>query len=71
MMQAQQEQQQMMQLQIDALQNMLGRIATCDTGETWRDRVGDIAEHVHLAQMTEADDMEAYLTTFERVIQLG
>ena len=47
------------------------RVATRDAGETRRDRAGDMAEHVKLSRMSEADDVEAYLTTFERVMQLG
>ena len=50
---------------------MLVRVATQDTSETRRDRARDIAEHVELSRMSEADDVEAYLTTFERVMQLG
>ena len=58
------EQRQVMQLQMEALRSMLERVATRDAGETRRDRAGDMAEHVKLSRMSEADDVEAYLNHF-------
>lgn len=80
MMQAQQEQQQrwlraqqegqaeqreMMQLQMEALRG----VDTANGVPPLRDRA-EVAD-IKLARMTEADNVEAYLTTFERVMQLG
>ena len=70
----QEEQRQVVQLQMEALRSMLERNPTpsgdVSTGGTTC-RSGDPAEHIKLTRLTEADDVEAYLTTFERLMELG
>ena len=62
----------MLRVQMDALRSMLERTSTPGGGvSTGRARSGDPAEHIKLTRLTEADDVEAYLTTFEPLMQLG
>ena len=66
------EQREMLRGQMDALRSMLERTSTPGGGvSTGGARSGDPAEHIKLTRLTETDDVEAYLTTFERLMQLG
>ena len=66
------EQREMLRVQMDALRSLLERTLTPGGGvSTGGARSGDPAEHIKLTRLTEADDVEAYLTTFERLMQLG
>ena len=74
MMQAQQEQQQrVMEMQVNVLRSVLERGAEREAEGALRprQRAGEAAEQIKLTRLSEADDMEAYLTTFERMMRLG
>ena len=70
---AQEQQQRMMETQMNALQSVLERGAEREAEGTWRprERAGEAAEQIKLTRLSEADDVEAYLTTFERMMRLG
>ena len=62
------QQQRMMQLQMDALREVLER-STRDRSDD-RSRAAGL-EQIKLTRLTETDDVEAYLTTFERLMAIG
>ena len=69
----QKQQQQLMQLQMDALRGMMERNVRAEE-ERDRQRVGaaaGVGEQIKLTRLTETDDVEAYLTTFERLMTIG
>ena len=63
----------MMERQMGLLQRMLERGAEREAGSEQRpgERAGEAAEQIKLTRLSEADDVEAYLTTFERMMRLG
>ena len=70
---AQEQQQRMMETQMNALRSVLERGAEreAEGARRPRERAGEAAEQIKLTRLSEADDVEAYLTTFERMMRLG
>ena len=70
---AQEQQQRMMETQMNALRSVLERGAEreAEGARRPRERAGEAAEQIKLTRLSKADDMEAYLTTFERMMRLG
>ena len=62
------QQQSMMQLQMDALREVLER-STRDRSDDRSRAAG--RKQIKLTRLTETDDVEAYLTTFERLMAIG
>ena len=64
------EQAQQQRFMLDAMQRMMERSREDDEHRERRGH-GDAADQIRLAQLTEADDIESYLTTFERMMRMG
>ena len=55
---------------LDAMQRMM-ECSGRDDEHRERRRHGDAVDQIRLARLTEADDIESYITTFERMMRMG